>query len=81
MTAGAGRLSSLKGGTLLRQGPFPPSPDNRIVDRSKPGVIAVTRDGQRFCNETDSCHRVIQVMPNSGVAPVRPGSFHAVQVA
>ena len=38
-------------------GPFP-----HFVDRSKPGVIAVTRDGQRFCNEADSYHDFIQAM-------------------
>lgn len=35
-------------GTL---GTFP-----HFVDRSKPGVIAVTRSGRRFCNEADSYH-------------------------
>ena len=38
-------------------GPFP-----HFVDRSKPGVIAVTRDGRRFCNEADSYHDFIQAM-------------------
>ncbi|MHA3913558.1 FAD-dependent oxidoreductase [Halovulum sp. GXIMD14793] len=33
------------------QGTFP-----HFVDRSKPGVIAVTRSGRRFCNEADSYH-------------------------
>ncbi|GHD44344.1 dehydrogenase [Thalassobaculum fulvum] len=37
-----------KDGTL---GTFP-----HFVDRSKPGVIAVTRSGRRFCNEADSYH-------------------------
>ncbi len=34
-----------------RIGAFP-----HLVDRYKPGVIAVTRDGRRFCNEADSYH-------------------------
>lgn len=38
-------------------GPFP-----HFVDRSKPGVIAVTRTGRRFCNEADSYHDFIQAM-------------------
>ena len=38
-------------------GPFP-----HFVDRSKPGVIAVTRNGQRFVNEANSYHDFIQAM-------------------
>lgn len=38
-------------------GPFP-----HFVDRSKPGVIAVIRDGTRFVNEADSYHDFIQAM-------------------
>ncbi len=38
-------------------GPFP-----HFVDRSKPGVIAVTRTGARFVNESDSYHDFIQAM-------------------
>ena len=41
-------------GTL---GTFP-----HFVDRSKPGVIAVTRSGRRFCNEADSYHDFGQAM-------------------
>lgn len=41
-------------GTL---GTFP-----HFVDRSKPGVIAVTRSGKRFCNEADSYHDFGQSM-------------------
>ncbi len=41
-------------GTL---GTFP-----HFVDRSKPGVIAVTRSGRRFCNEADSYHDFCQSM-------------------
>lgn len=39
------------------QGTFP-----HFVDRSKPGVIAVTRSGRRFCNEADSYHDFGQSM-------------------
>jgi succinate dehydrogenase/fumarate reductase flavoprotein subunit len=38
-------------------GPFP-----HFVDRSKPGVIAVTRTGARFVNESDSYHDFIQAL-------------------
>lgn len=38
-------------------GPFP-----HFVDRSKPGVIAVLRDGRRFVNESDSYHDFVQAM-------------------
>jgi succinate dehydrogenase/fumarate reductase flavoprotein subunit len=43
-----------KDGTL---GTFP-----HFVDRSKPGVIAVTRTGRRFVNEADSYHDFCQAM-------------------
>ncbi|MBU2983085.1 FAD-dependent oxidoreductase [Lentibacter algarum] len=43
-----------KNGTL---GTFP-----HFVDRSKPGVIAITRSGRRFCNEADSYHDFGQSM-------------------
>lgn len=43
-----------KDGTL---GTFP-----HFVDRSKPGVIAITRSGRRFCNEADSYHDFGQSM-------------------
>jgi len=39
------------------QGVFP-----HFVDRSKPGVIGVTRSGKRFCNEADSYHDFCQSM-------------------
>lgn len=38
-------------------GPFP-----HFVDRSKPGVIAVSRHGARFVNESNSYHDFIQAM-------------------
>lgn len=38
-------------------GPFP-----HFVDRSKPGVIAVLRNGARFTNESDSYHDFVQAM-------------------
>ncbi|MGG5823657.1 FAD-dependent oxidoreductase [Falsiroseomonas sp. HW251] len=33
-----------------------------FVDRGKPGVIAVTRDGRRFVNESNSYHDMVQGM-------------------
>ncbi|MGO4842537.1 FAD-binding protein, partial [Rhizobiaceae sp. 2RAB30] len=44
----------LADGTL---GTFP-----HFVDRSKPGVIAVTRSGRRFVNEANSYHDFCQAM-------------------
>jgi succinate dehydrogenase/fumarate reductase flavoprotein subunit len=44
----------LADGTL---GTFP-----HFVDRSKPGIIAVTRSGRRFVNEADSYHDFCQAM-------------------
>lgn len=46
----------------------PPRPDGTLgtfphfVDRSKPGVIAITRSGRRFVNEADSYHDFCQAM-------------------
>jgi succinate dehydrogenase/fumarate reductase flavoprotein subunit len=46
----------------------PPKPDGTLgvfphfVDRSKPGIIAVTRSGRRFVNEADSYHDFCQAM-------------------
>jgi len=39
------------------QGVFP-----HFIDKSKPGVIAVTRSGKRFCNESNSYHDVCQAL-------------------
>jgi succinate dehydrogenase/fumarate reductase flavoprotein subunit len=39
-----------------------------FVDRSKPGVIAVNRHGQRFVNEADSYHDFIQALRASYAA-------------
>lgn len=33
-----------------------------ILDRSKPGLIAVNRSGRRFCNESDSYHDFVMAM-------------------
>ncbi len=43
-----------------------------FVDRSKPGVIAVTSDGKRFVNEADSYHDFIQAL-----VAATPGREHA----
>ena len=40
-----------------------------FIDRAKPGVIAVTRDGQRFANEGNSYHDFVQEM----MKQARPG--------
>jgi len=40
-----------------REGVFP-----HFIDRAKPGVIAVTRAGRRFVNESDSYHDFVQAM-------------------
>ena len=47
-------------------GPFP-----HFVDRSKPGVIAVIRSGERFVNEADSYHDFVQAMVRA-----TPGEEH-----
>ena len=39
------------------KGPFP-----HFIDRGKPGVIAVTRSGRRFVNESNSYHDFVQGM-------------------
>jgi succinate dehydrogenase/fumarate reductase flavoprotein subunit len=33
-----------------------------VTDRAKPGIIAVTQNGQRFVNEANSYHRFVQAM-------------------
>jgi succinate dehydrogenase/fumarate reductase flavoprotein subunit len=40
-----------------------------FIDRAKPGVIAVTRDGRRFANEGNSYHDFVQAMMKA----VKPG--------
>jgi succinate dehydrogenase/fumarate reductase flavoprotein subunit len=40
-----------------------------FIDRAKPGVIAVTRNGRRFANEGNSYHDFVQAMTKA----VRPG--------
>jgi succinate dehydrogenase/fumarate reductase flavoprotein subunit len=40
-----------------------------FIDRAKPGVIAVTRDGRRFANEGNSYHDFVQAMTKA----VKPG--------
>jgi len=43
-----------------RDGTLAPFP--HFIDRAKPGVVAVTRDGRRFTNEADSYHDFVQAM-------------------
>ena len=33
-----------------------------LIDRAKPGVIAVTRDGRRFTNESENYHDFVRAM-------------------
>ena len=40
-----------------------------FIDRAKPGVIAVMRDGRRFANEGNSYHDFVQAM----VKAAKPG--------
>lgn len=44
-----------------------------ILDRAKPGVIAVNEDGKRFVNESDSYHDfcMAQIKSNSGKATIQ----------
>lgn len=49
---------------LPKQGVFP-----HLLDRYKPGMIAVLDDGQRFCNESESYHDV-------GAAMIAQGADH-----
>jgi succinate dehydrogenase/fumarate reductase flavoprotein subunit len=44
-----------------RRGLFP----HLVLDRAKPGVIAVNRAGRRFCNEADSYHDFVEAMYRS----------------
>lgn len=39
-----------------------------VTDRAKPGVIAVSPDGRRFVNESDSYHHFVQTMFAKGIA-------------
>lgn len=50
-TDGGGAAPGSGGGAL--DGVFP-----HLLDRYKPGVIGVTRNGRRFCNESESYHDV-----------------------
>lgn len=43
-----------------RDGTFGPFP--HFIDRGKPGVIAVTKSGKRFTNESNSYHDFVQAM-------------------
>jgi succinate dehydrogenase/fumarate reductase flavoprotein subunit len=36
-----------------------------LIDRAKPGVIAVTRDGRRFTNESENYHDFVRAMINA----------------
>lgn len=46
-----------------------------IIDRAKPGVIAVLRDGRRFVNEANSYHDFVQAMMAGCRGAARPEAF------
>jgi len=48
--------------SLVPQPKGPPVPFPHYVDRAKPGVLAVTPEGRRFCNEADSYHCFVPEM-------------------
>src|SRR5262249_15897934 len=44
-----------------------------FIDRAKPGVIAVTRDGRRFANEGNSYHDFVQDMMKAAKSDGKTG--------
>lgn len=48
--------------SLVLRGDGTKAPFPHFIDRGKPGVIAVTRDGKRFVNEANSYHDFVQAM-------------------
>lgn len=46
-----------------------------FIDRAKPGVIAVNKDGRRFANEADSYHDFVQQMMKSAHPGEEPAAF------
>jgi succinate dehydrogenase/fumarate reductase flavoprotein subunit len=46
-----------------------------FIDRAKPGVIAVNKDGKRFANEADSYHDFVQQMMKSAIPGEELASF------
>lgn len=58
-----------------------PRPDGTVahfphlIDRAKPGLIAVTRQGQRFVNEADSYHDVMQALLRTTPADSAPEAW------
>jgi succinate dehydrogenase/fumarate reductase flavoprotein subunit len=43
-----------------------------ILDRAKPGLLAVNHTGRRFTNEADSYHAFVEAMLANGCTPERP---------
>jgi len=43
-----------------------------ILDRAKPGLLAVNHTGRRFTNEADSYHAFVEAMLATGCTPERP---------
>ena len=50
------------------QGPVPAIWPHILLDRAKPGLIAVGRDGRRFANEADSYHDFCMGMIRAGLS-------------
>ena len=46
-----------------------------LIERAKPGLIAVTRQGQRFGNEADSYHDVMQALLRATPADAQPEAW------
>jgi succinate dehydrogenase/fumarate reductase flavoprotein subunit len=52
-----------------------------FIDRAKPGLIAVRRDGRRFVNEADSYHDFVQALFRAEGAGTSPHAFLVVDHA
>lgn len=54
-----------------------------LIDRYKPGIIAVTRNGRRFVNESDSYHdfgkALLQAIPNGDVSAYLIADHRAIR--
>jgi FAD binding domain len=50
------------GGTLVRRSDGREAPFPHIIERGKPGIIAVLPNGQRFCNEGLGYHDFVQAL-------------------
>jgi len=46
-----------------------------LIERAKPGLIAVRRDGRRYCNEADSYHDIMQALLRATPAGEAPAAW------